>query len=49
MNDGISFVLNPNLYVYTSNSDFNYSAKIDSVELEINAVLLNDKVGYLFG
>ena len=48
MNDGIKFSLVPSIYVYTTNQDFKYTAKVDSVDLEIQPVLLNDEVGYLY-
>jgi hypothetical protein len=35
MNDGIQFSLVPSIYVYTTNQDFKYTAKVDSVDLEI--------------
>jgi hypothetical protein len=42
------FTLLPSLYVVTSDKEYKYSIKVESIEIETEARLLNDKVS-LYG
>lgn len=48
--EGCSFSFQPHLYITSStdNPNYSYSVKIDSIEMQVNAVPLNDKVS-LYG